>query len=299
MNLNNVKLNLDTEIVYNVGHPINKTNAPIVYNKLFEELDMNAIMLPVDIKKGQLKEFLDACRLMGIHYICPTMPHKGDFVPLLDDVDETSRLLGSVNAIRIDLDGTTHGVGMDGKGAVRAMKLGGARFQGIHALMYGAGSISRVIGYELYQEGVKKLTIANKFPEESDEVARVLRNTTDMEVETILPDPELLDRAAGDAELMMNVTPLGMAGFPAVHPYLGFIDYLPKTATVFDSIINPPKSETILAGEKNGLNVVPGMKMLVAQMDLIFKFLFNREINEKQKEAALDELCKFLGVDHS
>ena len=27
---------------------------------------------------------------MGIHYLCPTMPHKGDFVDLLDDVDETS-----------------------------------------------------------------------------------------------------------------------------------------------------------------------------------------------------------------
>ena len=102
MQLENVKLNLDTELVLNVGDPIGKTNAPRCYNKLFERLDMNAIMLPCEIKKGQLPEFLHACRLMGIHYICPTMPHKGDFVDLLDDVDETSRLFHSVNSIRLD-----------------------------------------------------------------------------------------------------------------------------------------------------------------------------------------------------
>ena len=95
MKLENIKLNLDTELVLNVGDPIGKTNAPRCYNKLFERLNMNAIMLPCEIKKGELPQLLDACRLMGIHYLCPTMPHKGDFVDLLDDVDETSKLFHS------------------------------------------------------------------------------------------------------------------------------------------------------------------------------------------------------------
>lgn len=109
MKLENIKLNLDTELVYNVGFPMGKTNAPRVYNKLFEVLDMNAIMLPVEIEKGKLPEFLEACKLLGVHYLCPTMPHKKDFIPLLDDVDEVSRLFQSVNAIRFDENGS-HGV---------------------------------------------------------------------------------------------------------------------------------------------------------------------------------------------
>ena len=52
MKLENIKLNLDTELVLNVGDPIGKTNAPRCYNKLFELLNMNAIMLPCEIKKG-------------------------------------------------------------------------------------------------------------------------------------------------------------------------------------------------------------------------------------------------------
>ena len=296
MKLENVKLNLDTELVLNVGCPINKTNAPRCYNKLFEVLDMNAIMLPCEIRKGELPQFMDACRLMGIHYICPTMPHKGDFVDRLDDVDETSKLFHSVNAIRIDPDGSTHGVGMDGKGAVRAMVSGGAKLSGISALMYGAGGISAVTGYELSQQGVKKLYIANRSRDKAEAVARVLNENTAMEAVVIGTDAASLDRAAEECELFANVTPLGMAGSDAKHDYLGFVDRMPKSATVFDCIINPPESETILAGKKNGLNTVPGMQMLVAQMDLIFKFLFDAEIRPEHKEACIDELCSYLGV---
>lgn len=296
MKLENLKLNLETELVLNVGDPIGKTNAPRCYNKLFERLDMNAIMLPCEIKKGDLPKFLDACHLMGIHYLCPTMPHKGDFVDLLDDVDEASRLLRSVNAIRIDENGS-HGTGMDGKGAIKAMLNGGAKLEGINALVYGAGGISGVVTYELAQKGVKKLYIANITPEEPEQIARVLRENTGMEVEVLSLDPKGLDQAAEDCELFANLTPLGMKGFPYCHEYLGFIDRLPKTATVFDCIINPPASETILAGKKNGLNTVPGMQMLVAQMDEIFGFLFNKKITQEDKDACIEELCSFLGVD--
>lgn len=296
MNLNNLKLNLETDLVLNVGYPMGATNAPQCYNKLFEVLNMNRIMLPVEIKKGQLHEFLEACKLLTIRYLCPTMPHKADFIPLLDDVDEVSRLFRSVNAVRIDPDGSSHGTGMDGKGATRAMENCGVKFDGINALMYGAGGISGVIGYELSQRGVKKLTIANKWPDEANLIAGILRENTPMEIKVIPTEPEDLDKAAEDAELFMNVTPLGSKGFPYTHPYLGFIDRLPKTASVFDSIINPPKSETILAGEKNGLNTVPGMQMLVSQMDLIFKFLFDVDLQPEHKKACVEHMCNYLGV---
>lgn len=296
MELNNVKLNLDTEIVYNVGYPMGRTNAPRVYNKLFETLDMNCIMLPVEIQKGMLPQFMDACRLLGIHYLCPTMPHKADFIPLLDDVDETSKLFGSVNAIRFDEDGSTHGTGMDGKGAVRAMEKGGAKFDGINAMMYGAGGISGVLAYELSVKGVKKLYIANRSAEKAEKIANILRNNTPMEVEVIAPEAQALDKAAEECELFANVTPLGMAGFPEKHPYLGFIERMPKTSSVFDCVINPPDSETILAAKASGLNTIPGMQMLVSQMDLIFGFMWGKTLRPSDSEAALDELKHFLHI---
>ena len=92
------------------------------------------------------------------------------------------------------------------------------------------------------------------------------------------------------------LTPLGMKGFDKKHDYLGFIDRMPKTATVFDCVINPPLSETITAARTAGLNTVPGMRMLVAQMDVIFKFLFNQTVTGADKQACIEELCNYLGV---
>lgn len=297
MKLENVKLNLDTELVLNIGCPIGKTNAPRVYNKLFEKLGMNAIMLPAEIQKGELPQLLEACKTLNIRYLCPTMPHKADIIPLLDDVDETSKMFCSVNAVKIDEDGTSHGVGMDGKGAVRAMVNGGAKLNGITAMLYGAGSISGVIGYELSRQNVKKLYIANRSREKAEKIAQILRNNTAMEVVVISTDKEEQDQAAAECKLLANLTPLGMKGYPYKHEYLGFIDKMPKDAAVFDCVINPPDSEVILAAKANGLLTIPGMQMLVSQMDVIFDFMFGVTLKEEDKEACIDELCSWLGVE--
>lgn len=298
MKSGNLKGNLyNTKIVYNVGNEhISTTNAPITYNKLFEELDMDCIMLPVVCKQGELKEFMAACNTLGIRYICPTMPHKSDFVELLDDVDETSRLMHSVNAIRIDENGS-HGTGTDGKGAVRAMEMGGAKFDGIRALMWGAGGIAGVTAYELWKKGVKKLYLANAFEDEAERMMDMLHKNTDMEVEFIGIDEEKLDKAAAECELCMNLTPLGSKGFPHKHSYLGFIEKLPKTALVFDSIINPPDTETLSAAKAAGLKTVPGLKMLCANMDLIFDFMWDKKLSDSDRSACEQALRAYLGLE--
>lgn len=254
-------------------------------------------MLPAEIQKGELPQLLEACKTLNIRYLCPTMPHKADIIPLLDDVDETSKMFCSVNAVKIDEDGTSHGVGMDGKGAVRAMVNGGAKLNGITAMLYGAGSISGVIGYELSRQNVKKLYIANRSREKAEKIAQILRNNTAMEVVVISADREELDQAAAECKLLANLTPLGMKGYPYKHEYLGFIDKMPKDAAVFDCIINPPDSEVILAAKANGLLTIPGMQMLVSQMDVIFDFMFGVTLKEEDKEACIDELCSWLGVE--
>ena len=52
----------------------------------------------------------------------------------------------------------------------------------------------------------------------------------------------------------------------------------------------------VTAARAAGLNTVPGMRMLVAQMDVIFKFLFNQTVTGADKQACIEELCNYLGV---
>ena len=200
MNLENVKLNINTSLVLNVGFPMGKTNAPRVYNKLFSLLDMNAIMLPVEIQKGCLKEFMAALKTLNIRYFCTTMPHKADIIDYLDEVDEDSRCFKSVNAVRIDENGKSHGIGMDGKGAVGALLRSGVELSGREALMLGSGGVSGVIGLELAKRGVKKLTILNRTEDKAREIACVLNKKTKMEVQYGLAEPARLDAAAKTAD---------------------------------------------------------------------------------------------------
>ena len=126
----------------------------------------------------------------------------------------------------------------------------------------------------------------------AEAIARLLRENTAAEAEVIDTAAAALDRAAEQCELFANLTPLGMKGFAQKHDYLGFVDRLPKTATVFDCIINPPLSETIQAARRNGLNTVPGMQMLVAQMDVIFAFLFGKTIRPASRSCAAFWACR-------
>lgn len=297
MKLENVKLNVETKIVLNIGDPMGKTNAPRAYNKLFSELDMNAIMLPLEVPQGSLKEFMKACKVMNIRYFSPTMPHKKDIIPFLDEVDESSRLFQSVNAVKIDEHGVSHGIGMDGKGAVGALLSGGISLAGKRAVMLGSGSISGVIGLELSRKGVRQLTILNRTLKKAEEIVKILSENTQMEVSAKEAIPEEIDQAAQSADVFLQLTPLGMAGYGKAHEYIGFIDLLPSDCTVFDVIINPVDTEIIKAAKKRDLKTVPGMRMLAGQMKEIFKFMFDVELTQENQEACLKELCTYLGVE--
>ena len=296
MKLENIKLDINTKVVLNIGDPMGKTNAPRAYNKLFSDLDMNAIMLPLEVPKGGLEDFLGACKCMNIRYFSPTMPHKKDIIPLLDDVDESSRMFQSVNAVKIDENGISHGMGFDGKGAVGAILSSGISLAGKRAVMLGSGSISGVIGLELSRNGVKHLTILNRTLEKAEEIARILNESTPMAAEAGKSTPEELDKASRSADIFLQLTPLGMAGFHTKHNYIGFVDLLPDHCAVFDVIINPVDTEIIAAAKKRGLKTVPGMKMLAGQMKEIFRFMFDVELTEENQNACMHELCDFLGV---
>ena len=296
MKLENIKPNLETKLVLNVGYPMGKTNAPRVYNKLFSLLDMNAIMLPVEIQKGELQSFMDAVKTFHIRYFFPTMPHKADIIPFLDEVDENSRILRSVNAVRIDENGKSYGVGLDGVGAVGSLAAGGAMLDGGEVMMLGTGGISGVIGLELARKGVKKLTMLNRTVRNAKEIASILAVETGMEVVSLASDPTNLDKAAKNADVFIQATPLGMAGFSHNHPYLGFIDRLPEHCTVFDVVINPPDTPVIAKAKAKGLKAIPGMNMLVGNVAAIFTAMFGVKICAADKRAALEDLCDYLGI---
>ncbi len=297
MELNHIKMNIDTGLVLNIGYPMKNSNAPIAYNSLFASRNMNMLMLPLEVPRGGLSDLLSACRTMNVRYLCPTMPHKGDIIPLLDDVDELSRVFHSVNAVKIDADGTSHGVGMDGRGTVNALLAAGVKLDGARVMLVGAGAICGVIGVELSRQGVKELEILNRTRDKAQAIAEKLNTHTSMKAAADTMDAASLARGAERADILIQATPLGMKGYGADYQDLSFIDRLPGHATVMDVVLNPSVTAIRRKAMERGLATVPGMEMLLGQMDAIFGYLWDVKLTREDKEACADALCAHLGVE--
>jgi shikimate dehydrogenase len=244
LDLTNLKFNNETRLVPIIGFPMKSSIASLIYNTLFKIYDINSIMWPIEIEKGNLAGFLAAAETLKIDRFTLTMPHKADIIPFLDKVDESSRLFNSVNTVKI-INGEKIGCGFDGKGNIAALKAAGANLEGAHVLMLGAGSISGAIGYELSKNGVRSLTILNRSVRNAENIANLLNENTSMHVSFGASTVDNLDNYASITNIFIQCTPLGMAGFGAKHDYLGFIDKLPYNSYVFDVVPSPPETEVI------------------------------------------------------
>ncbi len=263
-----------------------QSSASYAYNPLFGLNGIDEIMWPIEIPVGGLGDFMAAFKTLGMKHFCLTMPHKHTIIPYLDEVDEQSRVFGSVNIVKLDKNRRTVGTGMDGKGNMAAIKKAGVNVRGMHVFILGAGSIVGVILLELANAGVKKVTLVNRSAERAKSVVDVVRRYTDMEIEYLPMTNENMDRTAAQCDFFMQSTPLGLAGFPENHTYLDFMEKLSPNAVVMENIVNPPLTEVAKRAKELNLKLIYGIDMMLGQVGEIFEFCYGFKPAEAHLEAA-------------
>lgn len=152
----------ETRYIPLIGSPIGGSTASYLYNQIFAAFGINAMSYPVEVKKGELPEFLAAVKFMNTPGCVLTSPHKQDIIQYIDDVDEASRVFRSVNTLRFREDGRIEGHGLDGKGVIGAFDDNDVDLKGKEVVMLGAGGISGIFATELANRGIRKLTILNR-----------------------------------------------------------------------------------------------------------------------------------------
>lgn len=150
---------------------------------------------------------------------------------------------------------------------------------------------------ELSRQGVKALEILNRTRDKAQAIAEKLNAHTSMKAAADTMDAASLARGAERADILIQATPLGMKGYGADYQDLSFIDRLPGHATVMDVVLNPSVTAIRRKAMERGLATVPGMEMLLGQMDAIFGYLWDVKLTREDKEACADALCAHLGVE--
>ena len=149
--------------VYGIlGYPVGHTLSPVMYNGLFEELELDAVYIAMEVHPDQLETAVKALRALNVGGVHLTCPHKEEIIPLLDDLSEDARAVGAVNVV-VNRGGRLYGDHTDGPGFLVSVQeetpyLPAGSTVGI----VGAGGAARAIAGALARAGASRIVFYNR-----------------------------------------------------------------------------------------------------------------------------------------
>ena len=206
-----------TKLLGVVGHPISHSLSPRMHNAAFlssssasgsEDRVMEYVYIPLDVRPEELPDAVAGLRAANFVGFNVTMPHKAAILPLLDELDEASRVAGAVNTVNLQGD-KVRGFNTDGSGFIEACGEAGADVAGRRALILGAGGAAAAIAVALLKAGVSSLAITNRTPGRAEDLRRRLVKTGATPEVRVYQQKDLAE-AAEKAEVLVNSTYLGM-----------------------------------------------------------------------------------------
>ncbi len=178
--------------------------SPVIFNSTFQKLSLNRSYLPVDVRKNQLKNAVDAARTLGFDGFNVTMPHKTSILELVDRLDDVAKKGGTVNTVA-RVGQRLVGYSTDGEGALRAIKSYGFEPGDKNILVIGAGGAARAVVHRLSARH-NSIRILNRSLDKAKRVAEILNGRGGASYGR-LTRKNLLASIPG-ASLLVNATPV-------------------------------------------------------------------------------------------
>jgi shikimate dehydrogenase len=256
-----------TQICAIIGDPVEHTMSPPMHNAAFQELGLDYIYIPFQVKPEQLKQAVAGLRALNVRGFNVTIPYKVSVIPLLDKLDPLAEKIGAVNTV-VNENGKLKGYNTDAEGFLRVLKEHGFKPKNKKVVILGAGGASRAISFILAQKGAS-LTILNR-EQELDwavDIARLVNANFKQEVKAL----ELghLAEVLPGTDLLVNATSVGMS--PAVKDSLVPAKLLKGVPLVFDIVYNPVQTKLLKDAAAAGAQTIGGVDMLVWQGALAFE----------------------------
>ena len=190
-------------------------------------------------------------RALGIRGCSVSMPFKQDVIPLVDTVEDSARAINAVNTIVNDDEHLTASNtdyiavqrlidqhGLDGSQSV---------------LIHGSGGMASAVGAAFRDSGFHKGLVIARNAETGEAMARQLDYDYAGEV------------GSRTADIIVNVTPIGMAGGPEERQSAFDTSTIAKADTVFDVVALPSETPLIVAARAAGVKVITGGEVIALQ----------------------------------
>ena len=103
-----------------LGHPVAHSRSPQMQNAALEKSGLEMSYARFEIAPGELQTALELLTRSDFVGVNLTVPHKITALALVNEVDESARLVGAVNTIKVEGD-KLRGFNTDGSGFSRAI----------------------------------------------------------------------------------------------------------------------------------------------------------------------------------
>ncbi|MGW8483689.1 shikimate 5-dehydrogenase [Microbacterium sp. NPDC055903] len=224
-------------------------NGTRFHNHLYEALGLNWIykaFAPTDLALA-----IGGVRGLGIRGCAISMPYKEEVIALVDRMDASGSAIDSVNTIVND-DGVLTAYNTDYSAIAQLIE----REQldpASTVLLRGSGGMAKATAAAFRDGGFRDVTVVAR----NEDAGRTLAELYGFDW---APEP-----GERTADVLVNVTPIGMAGGPEEHALAFSRDAVAEAEVVFDVVALPAETPLVRAAGEAGKAVITGAEVATLQ----------------------------------
>ena len=227
----------------------------------------------IELEPEALGDFLRREDIGGLNV---TIPYKRDVMAFCDVIDEGAKAIGSVNTL-VRREGKLYGYNTDIDGFLYMLRRARISLMGKKVVVLGSGGASLTAQAAAKREGAREVVVVSR---------------------TGPDNYENLPQRHGDAEALVNTTPVGL--WPRLEEAPVDLRLLPAVTDVVDVIYNPGRTNLLLQAsgwnrnefyyddlglwDERYFRCAGGLSMLVAQAKRAEELFFDRTIPDGDTE---------------
>ncbi|MBO9627516.1 MAG: shikimate 5-dehydrogenase [Microbacterium sp.] len=224
-------------------------NGTRFHNFLYEELGLNWIykaFAPTDL--GQA---IAGVRGLGIRGCAISMPYKEDVIALVDRMDPSATAIDSVNTIVNDA-GVLTAYNTDYSAIAQLIERNGLD-PASSVLLRGSGGMAKATAAAFRDAGFGDVTLIAR----NEANGRALAD--------LYGFAWIADAGDATADVIVNITPIGMAGGADEHALSFAEEQIAAASVVFDVVALPAETPLVRAGRGAGKTVITGAEVATLQ----------------------------------
>lgn len=239
-----------------IGNPVMHTKSPVIHNKGFAGINLDAVYLPFQV--DSIEDFMKSAEILNIQGLSVTIPHKVDIIPLLEKpLDKGVEAIGSCNTL-IKSASSWKGVNTDAPGFMWPLyktfspeQLGSKK-----AAVIGAGGAARAIIFALQEAGMEVLVL-NRTASKAKELAEYFNCAW------AGLDDDGIAKLSDYNDIIVQTTSVGMHPMEDKNPIAGY--EFTGSEIAYDIIYVPEETVFLKKAKEAGCPIFGGKVMLLAQ----------------------------------